>query len=50
MVNPDPSINYEQFKEKFFFPDHAVFFPYPISSSEIAQSNMTVSTFTLILY
>jgi len=34
MVYPDPSINYEQFAKKFFFPDHAVFFPYPISSSE----------------
>ena len=33
IVNPDPSINYEQFKDKFFFPDHAVFFPYPIISS-----------------
>lgn len=35
MVNPDSSINYEQFKEKFFFPDHAVFFPYPISNLDV---------------
>jgi ribulose-5-phosphate 4-epimerase/fuculose-1-phosphate aldolase len=36
-LNPDSSIQYEQFEGKFFFPDHAVFFPYALSRDENAE-------------
>ncbi len=34
ITNPDSSIQYEIFNDKFFFPDHAVFFPYTISQDK----------------
>lgn len=35
--NPDPSLNYELFNKKIFFPDHAVFFPHYINKIESSK-------------
>ena len=32
--NPNSEIEYEKFNEKFLFPDHAVFFPFPIDKNK----------------
>jgi ribulose-5-phosphate 4-epimerase/fuculose-1-phosphate aldolase len=35
--NPDPDLKYELYNNKFFFPDHAVFFPHQINKIESSE-------------
>ena len=37
--NPNSEIKYEKFNQKFLFPDHAVFFPFPIDKDKNSSIN-----------